>query len=79
VPPDKVVVALNQVSPTAKLKAAQVERTLGRRVVPVPFGGERFQECIDLGRVYAVEHAREPAAVALAQMAEELAKARVSA
>ncbi|MHB8571386.1 MAG: response regulator [Candidatus Dormibacteria bacterium] len=73
---DKVLLVLDEVSPSNRLSTAQVERTLGRPTLRVPHGGNAFQDCVDLGRVYVAAHPGDPVSRAIRVLAERLIQRR---
>jgi MinD-like ATPase involved in chromosome partitioning or flagellar assembly len=70
---ERVTLVVNHVVPTARVPRSQVERFLNVRTHEIPYGGKELHQAQDLGRVYALDHPRQPTAQAIWQLAEDLA------
>jgi pilus assembly protein CpaE len=69
---DKVLIALNQVAPRARLSASQVEKGLGQSTFTVPYGGDALVRSVDTGKPYVLERPNEPTAIAIKRLADVL-------
>ncbi|HEV3234937.1 MAG TPA: AAA family ATPase [Candidatus Dormibacteraeota bacterium] len=71
---DKVLIVLNEVTPRARLTLSQVQKGLGTATFAVPYGGDALLTAADLGQVYIQQRPKDPAAVALWRLADQVAE-----
>lgn len=72
VDPYNLMVVLNHVVPTKRLRAVDVDRQLSARQFEIPYAGPDIHHAEDEGRVFALRHPKDPAAKALIALADEL-------
>ena len=68
----KVLLALNQVAPKARLSPSQVEKGLGHPAVVIPYGGDQLYRALDVGKVFVQERPNDSTAQALRKLAAML-------
>ena len=66
--PGKVLLALNQVAPKARLSLSQVEKGLGHQAFVIPYGGDQLYRALDVGKVFIQERQNNSTAQALRKL-----------
>ena len=72
VDPSNLMVVLNHVVPTKRLRAIDVDRQMGARQFEIPYAGPDIHHDEDQGKVFAVQHPKDPASRALRALADQL-------
>ncbi|HXA43683.1 MAG TPA: AAA family ATPase [Candidatus Solibacter sp.] len=72
VDPYNLMVVLNHVVPTKRLRAVDIDRQMGARQFEIPYAGPDIHYDEDQGKVFALQHPRDAASRALRALADEL-------
>ena len=72
VDPYNLMVVLNHVVPTKRLRAIDVDRQMGARQFEIPYAGPDIHHAEDEGKIFALQHPKDPAARALQALSDQL-------
>jgi pilus assembly protein CpaE len=70
----RLLVVLNQVVPSQRLRKIDIDRHIDAVTVEIPYAGPNLHRAEDEGRVFALEHCKDPAARAIRALADDLAR-----
>jgi pilus assembly protein CpaE len=67
-------VVLNQIVPSQRLRKIDIDRHMDVDTLEIPYAGTNLHRAEDEGKVFALEHHRDPAARAIEALADDLAR-----